>query len=117
MSAHTPGPWGRASLNIRRIGGTVEPVKHIFGAYVPGKGEQDVACIDRDDQHAEADANLIAAAPDLLEACEALVAGVEDSVLRFLDSHDLSLRADMDAILRARVERARAAITRARGGA
>lgn len=43
-------------------------------------------------------------------ALEALVAGVEDAVLRFLDSHDVSLRSDMDSLLRARMARARAAL-------
>lgn len=45
-------------------------------------------------------------------ALEALVAGVEDSVLRFLEQYELQLRPDMDAVLRARVERARAALAK-----
>jgi hypothetical protein len=47
-------------------------------------------------------------------ALEALIAGIEDSVMRFLDQHELSLRPDMEAVLRARVERARAALAMAK---
>lgn len=53
---------------------------------------------------------------EVLAALGALVAGVEDSVLRFLDSHELALRPDMDAVLRDRVSRARAILAAIEGG-
>lgn len=43
-------------------------------------------------------------------ALEALVAGVEDAVLRFVESGELRLRADMAIVIKARVERARTAL-------
>jgi hypothetical protein len=55
---------------------------------------------------------LRGALEQVIGACEALVAGVEDSVLRFVDCNDLALRPDMEKVLRARVERARLAITK-----
>lgn len=44
----------------------------------------------------------------LRAALEALVMGVEDSVLRFLPSHEVSLRYDMKVLLLARMKHARA---------
>jgi hypothetical protein len=115
VSAHTPGPWAARGPFNETIGTLQEPSFEISSpdvsvafVFYPRK---DVEAREA----ARADARLIASAPDLLGACEALVAGVEDAVLRFLDSHEKSLRPDMDQLLRARVDRARAAIAKARG--
>lgn len=63
--SHTPGPW---TVNELMFGGEVSE-HHIFI-------EPDVAVIERKvaghDQHDMADARLIAAAPAMLEALEAL---------------------------------------------
>lgn len=94
---HTPGPW--------RVG----------SGCVVGSDDRMIcgSALSRTGDEQNANAHLIAAAPDMLRACESLVHGVEDAVFRFLDSHDLALRADMEIVLRARVERARAAIAKA----
>jgi hypothetical protein len=67
MSKHTPGPWwieSRARTAINK------GPKHIamVNFYNGGNEETDV----REEEH-EANVHLIAAAPDLLEACQALI--------------------------------------------
>lgn len=56
MSKHTPGPWFIAQTELW----SASPYK--FGVQVVADLHQS--------SHMEANANLIAAAPDLLEACE-----------------------------------------------
>ena len=58
---HTPGPW---TAHIYRAGTAV----------IKTSDCAEVATV----QYASADARLIAAAPDLLEACEALVSGLKN---------------------------------------
>ena len=78
MNNHTPGPWG------------IETVKtscghcHKVGPFPWRDDEANHACIYVDDSHAwvngkelEANARLIAASPDLLDALEALIPLVE----------------------------------------
>ena len=92
MSKHTPGPW-KANF---AISGSV----YIFG------GDRNFACVFdewRDEANQEANANLIAAAPDLLEALEELLSMCQ----RQEDFHD-----DDDGCM---FERASAAIAKARG--
>ena len=92
MSNHTPGPW-KANF---AISGSV----YIFG------GDRNFACVFdewRDESNQEANANLIAAAPDLLEALEELLSLCQ----RQEDFHD-----DGDGCM---FERASAAIAKARG--
>ena len=92
MSKHTPGPW-KANF---AISGSV----YIFG------GDRNFVCVFnewRDEANQEANANLIAAAPDLLEALEELLSMCQ----RQEDFHD-----DGDGRM---FERASAAIAKARG--
>lgn len=102
MSKHTPGPW-----EVKRASepeGTTEfyftSSKGVIGYWKGGRHRH------TDDQWllTEEDANLIAAAPELLEACEALT-----SIEHIDQSSTGPLR---DALLKAR-----AAIARARGEA
>jgi hypothetical protein len=60
----------------------------------------------------EANANLIAAAPDLLEACKAVADGIERSLRLADDKNPICL-----ATLAARVEVLQTAIAKAEGGA
>lgn len=71
MSAHTPGPWHVAGGVIRD--GHDHDVAQIYGMrhWEPGFGPLSV-----DEQNANA--NLIAAAPDLLEACRETLRVLED---------------------------------------
>ena len=70
MSAHTPGPWEAM----------------IFGGWDAPRiwsGDGSIALLQHHDsgpEEAEANALLIAAAPELLEALTLLVAGIENSV-------------------------------------
>jgi hypothetical protein len=64
MSKHTPGPWNNNKWNchehqISALGGTVALVSHSHSLI--------------SEESADANARLIAAAPDLLEACKALI--------------------------------------------
>lgn len=88
MSAHTPGPW-----QVDRQDAT--------GRYTVAKGLTVVATVSL-----EVDAHVIAAAPVLLEALEALV--YEHSRI-VEDSSDSGMRPDEDC------EKARAAIRAAKG--
>ena len=67
MSGHTPGPW---AVNEWSGGWTV------YGGRMPlatGVEVARIAPVDDERERNEADARLIAAAPDLLAACEALL--------------------------------------------
>ena len=72
MSKHTPGPW----IALReRTAGT------FFNSYAIMQRDEIIAHTTTDiGAKTEADARLIAAAPDLLAACEALVAGWEHNL-------------------------------------
>ena len=67
MSKHTPGPWHVSELNAA---GNFDP----YSIFI----EPNIAVIERkvvgQDQNDMADARLIAAAPDLLEAAEHILA-------------------------------------------
>ena len=99
MSKHTPGPWliaesvvsRHAVTNMRRIRSKNEGLEH--GAVCDVYGIQDGS-------EASANARLIAAAPDLLDALIEIVSAD--------DAHELTQK---------HIESARAAITRATGGA
>lgn len=88
MSAHTPGPWEREGLLVTSTRRDAEGVRLLVAK-----------CLSAYDSAVEADARLIAAAPELLAALEAMV------------SAEAEIGAD-DEYLRA----ARAAIAKARGG-
>ncbi len=79
MNKHTPGPWAVADLPHSIVVRTESPKKSKFGA----SRYAAIGGFDRSDpeQLAEAMANarLIAAAPDLLEALEFVIRGVPDT--------------------------------------
>ena len=97
MSKHTPGPWliaesvvsRHAVTNMRRIRSKNEGLEH--GAVCDVYGIQDGS-------EASANARLIAAAPDLLEALQGIVSAD--------DAHELTQK---------HIESARAAIAKATG--
>ena len=99
MNKHTPGPWNATKFNP--VTGDIDDCY----LYV----EPGIAVIERKvkgrDQYDAANARLIAASPDLLEALEYVadidVSGTDDSVIRF--------------ILAAAQHKARSAIASARG--
>ena len=74
MTAHkpTPGPWGVLSLSD---GG----INNLVG--IPGRALA-MAVVTESTGEAEANANLIASAPDLLAACEAALANKEAELNR-----------------------------------
>lgn len=107
-SAHTPGPW--AAVNR---GSAKEPMMSVMAARIAGQPPRHEVAIcatgDSPQEMENANARLIAAAPDLLEALTALVR---------IDDHHKQMRAaiyapgsDTDKAYRA----ARAAIAKAEG--
>lgn len=111
MSAHTPGYFTPGPWEVDPKGGGVvrsaNPLTEV--QYARGKGCPQVALaivmIDRPDGEQTANARLIAAAPELLEALACL--------LTMRDGPDSCVG---DATLAIEVIRARAAIAKARGG-
>jgi hypothetical protein len=112
MTAHTPGPWTCHTGSVYKDGPTVYPKGQDEGIPIchmdrePGNGTMPV---ERD-----ANARLIAAAPDLLAALEAAeqkmyALGREFSGPRFTDRYD-----DGPTLLKL-CEQANAAIARAKG--
>lgn len=100
MSAHTPGPWKALKATVR--GETTE-------WFVTDDDDEGVAVIascvtDKTGEPSEANARLIAAAPELLEALEGLCGLAE-------------LRPGHLQDYKAAVAAARAAIAKAKGGA
>ena len=84
MSKHTPGPWQVEDYTINRTMRAIGTNKcTVAGAY------------------AEADARLIAAAPDLLEALRALVADVDERDYKLHSSTLLAMMNAMRAIYKA----------------
>ena len=99
---HTPGPW---TVTADGAGWYIEcaPERGHSVAYIMAEiGEEDP---DTSDDEKEANARLIAAAPDLLEALQWLVDILPDPDL------------DNDELQRTWTRRARAAIAKATGGA
>ena len=85
---HTPGPWRAVGRDILSL-----------HAYPRASGPLVCTVDDNDDRFTEADARLIAAAPDLLAACEVLL----DAVARG-DHKDKALRTARAAVKKARGE-------------
>lgn len=85
MSAHTPGPWklSEEDTGMNDSGTILDPYGHVIVTDVYG----------RTDDEAEANARLIAAAPDLLAACKLILAGEADD--------DTILNAVADAVAKA----------------
>lgn len=108
---HTPGPWRKARsherLNSHDIGIACDGVQTVFAeCYAEFWAKGDVR-----PSECEANANLIAAAPDLLAACEAvapIIDGMADG-LRHEPSQTLadSFIVSLQATLRAAISRAR----------
>lgn len=94
MDKHTPGPW--------------HIIKHATPAYSPqfgiyAEGQQnDLAHVIND--NAAANAKLIAAAPELMAACEAAMAFAEGHPDRTVGWHDLRLQ--LCVMLRSAIARA-----------
>ena len=103
MSAHTPGPW-KVDSPPRTV--TFEPAFAVNGDYGPP-----LAFVLGSDDHPEvrANARLIAAAPDLLEALEAALPWID-----LARGSDLNTDASHEAIDRIEAQ-ARAAIAKAKG--
>lgn len=113
MAGHTPGPW---EVKHRHIGaGPMEDELSGLGwVFVDGKGPEMPML--RGLFAKAADAHLIAAAPDLLEALEVCADLFEDD--RFIEAifgigHDVSLAAGTELARRTVAD----AIRKARGGA
>lgn len=109
MSAHTPGPWTIANYPHAVVVQTESHKKTAYGA----SRYAAIGGFDRSDpeQMAEALANarLIAAAPELLEACQAMI----EWDAREQD-HAVDFNARM-ALCRIAFDKARAAIAKATG--
>jgi hypothetical protein len=112
MSTHTPGPWfaQRAiGTDDMDCGWHIEPemVDYKYRGMVASVGDAEhIGGITHDER--DANARLIAAAPDLLDALTRLV----DRALAYLDGYVMS-----GQITRADVEIARAACAKAKGEA
>lgn len=79
MTAHTPGPWTveHAWNGVSTIKGAHgKPILAVSKYHVAGDGIN----------HVEANARLIAAAPDLLRGCEAALAYLADPASRFTNN-------------------------------
>ena len=104
---HTPGPWrthpGSAvsSWNVRADDLTI--------AFCPTNTSWGDLTRRVDEPHAKANARLIAAAPDLLDACEAIAA--EASIAQSPEGDDILVI----ELTRSEIDMLRAAIAKARG--
>lgn len=83
MSSHTPGPW---EVRIERGINCIRPSNLDQIGYTGGYAPIAKVCGDKRLKKKEADARLIAAAPDLLEALQRMLA--KDVPLTGAPSHD-----------------------------
>ena len=75
MSGHTPGPWRAARI---KSPGRAAAAFYIYGANAKGKGARCVAHVKNSTiQPLAANARLIAAAPEMLEACRQALTHIE----------------------------------------
>lgn len=103
MNTHTPGPWRiasfekRPSLCLRVWSGEVEvcQINHW------GNPERDLTRDPKPTGQAEANARLIAAAPDLLAACQAYVRARNDGGISMADLASIA-----DGLIRAAISKA-----------
>lgn len=95
MSGHTPGPWDSTKVNWDRC-----LIRHALpgDAHIPGY----IAEVNNIGASFEANARLIAAAPELLEALQEAIAELDDSLACPRDEWDF-------------YDKARAAIRKATG--
>ncbi|HDX3905815.1 TPA: hypothetical protein ROF77_002117 [Enterobacter asburiae] len=112
---HTPGPWFikpvsnatvEGNLNIIQTGSTTGKGYHV--SYSASWDDNEDTKIE-----AQANANLIAAAPDLLEALQ-LALNAMNEMGDILNFHDLAEQSKVDELTPA-FEKARAAISKALG--
>lgn len=100
---HTPGPWKAVPNPMRSDGYFVvrdgAPQYYVGVADLSGKPIEQLPPAVIPMQVPEADAHLIAAAPDLLAACRAFVIAHEQSLQ--LEKTDVALRLARAAILKA----------------
>lgn len=101
MIAHTPGPWHRAMCNPED--GEITRVIESNVAVKAGWNTVVALCGNPDNLEAIANANLIAAAPDLLAACE----GVLDSIFERMSENNRAGYRDEEAMLRAAIAKAK----------
>ena len=109
---HTPGPW--TVENGKRARGYMTAVMR------DGFAIADVPCLrgdPYDDDEADANAHLIAAAPDLLAALQETLRALECHLDDDTKSHGLKSRDCLCPCNSNEVVRARAALSRATGGA
>lgn len=80
MSKHTPGPWStqRALDGSGDVGITAPGVRNVIAECFAAMRHRDERATDE----AEANARLIASAPELLAACEAVLAVPADEIGR-----------------------------------
>lgn len=114
----TPGPWWVDETSYEHLEVLTDDHRQYVIAtaadlrdYATGNDAIDAITVAALDGESRANARLIAAAPDLLEACEALLSAVD------LDS-GRSMRTIADAMAGLRgLENAKRAVAKARGGA
>lgn len=104
MSKHTPGPWTAYGTTVRAKSRFICGIKHYE---IPADEEPP-------DRSEEADARLIAAAPELLEACRDLQIRVKDLFNRH-ERHRYSAGSNPDDDLNLLLVAARSAIQKAEG--
>ena len=107
MTSHTPGPWDvypgtRAGIDTK---------DGSFSIVVAGYDDDECGIWGRTNAEAEANARLIAAAPDLLEALSELLAEAEDIFVCMADATGIDRHRHP-----APFKKARAAIAKATGG-
>lgn len=68
MTKHTPGPWSILELTVETDDSVITRPIQIFAS----DGQDGIANIRIDNPRCKPNASLIAAAPELLEACKAL---------------------------------------------
>lgn len=100
MTKHTPGPWRatRDGLDGMLDTGGVTTGFDVMASEI---GSEEPLCVAAD-VRSEADARLIAAAPDLLDACEAAVEELGDDE-NYVGDHgesEANILADLRAALR-----------------
>jgi hypothetical protein len=110
MSAHTPGPWAAPTL-WDASGLTQNRVTHAPRGGEEWKRDTAVICVLPNDPSNRPNANIIAAAPDLLAIIEALVSMRDESDFTHEGAYEAFHKGGAEEVW----ERARAAIAKARG--
>jgi hypothetical protein len=102
---YTPGPWALLTVSTQ-VG-----ICHKIGPFPWKEGKQNHACIYADypgkgplDDELLANARLIHAAPELLEAVETLLDCFVNDPLGWMDSSDIAIEKAYDAIHKAKGE-------------